>query len=210
MASIKLILARHKKKSNGLIPIAIRIIKDRKPKYIWTQQYVQENEWDEINSKVKKSHPNSVRLNNFLIKKLSEANDLVLNLETENASVSTTVIKKQIKGSAKKRSIFALAETYFENLEKNNKFSRLSAEKPRMQRLKEFVKGEDLDFRDIDVLFLQRFQSWLKATRKIKDRTVINHLVVIRTIFNLAISSNIIEQKFFINIISRLGRKIAF
>jgi len=65
--------------------------------------------------------------------------------------------------------------------------------------VKEFAEG-DMHFSEIDPLFLKRFKAWLKATRKvgdrpISDRTIMNHFVVIRSIFNQAISANLVDRK---------------
>ena len=46
--------------------------------------------WDENTGKVKKNHPNSVRLNNLILKKLSEATDSALELETSKTSNEIT------------------------------------------------------------------------------------------------------------------------
>src|SRR5690606_27628002 len=42
---------------------------------------------------------------------------------------------------------------------------------------------------------LKKFQAWLKGTRDISDRTIANHLVIIRSIYNQAIEANIIDRK---------------
>ena len=89
MASIKVILWKHDKKINDTFPIAIRITKNRKTKYIFTGKYIKEKDWDLKNSKVKKSYPNSAYLNNFLISKLAEANKTLLELEAGDKVVSS-------------------------------------------------------------------------------------------------------------------------
>ena len=69
MASVKIVLAKHKRKKDNTIPIAIRIIKNRKPSYIWTGEYILEKDWNDDEKTARKSHRNSTRLNNFLQKK---------------------------------------------------------------------------------------------------------------------------------------------
>lgn len=46
MASIKVLLWG-KQNKEGLYPIAIRIIKDRKPSYIYLGHYIKKEQWDE-------------------------------------------------------------------------------------------------------------------------------------------------------------------
>ena len=60
---------------------------------------------------------------------------------------------------------------------------------------KVFLKGEDIDFQDISEFRLRGYQSFLRMTRDVTERTVVNHLVVIRTIFNLAIRDGLVDRK---------------
>ena len=70
MATVKILLWKHDAKPDGSLPIAIRITKNRKPRYIFTGEYIFEKDWNDTEKRVKKSHPNSTRLNNLLLKKL--------------------------------------------------------------------------------------------------------------------------------------------
>lgn len=73
MASIKLILRKHQLDQTGHCPLYIRIIKDRKTKFITAGVKLKESEWDEGKQKVKKNHPNSARMNASLSQKIADA-----------------------------------------------------------------------------------------------------------------------------------------
>ena len=195
MASIKVLLAG-KANKEGLFPIVIRIIKDRKPSYLYIGHYIEKDQWDEENRKVKKSHPNSGRLNNLIAKKLAEANAKLIELETSENDTSAQTIKKKIKSKAS-TSFFALANVYIENLKKSGKYNQVVSEQPRINNFKKFLDKEDITFQDITVPLLNRFRAYLKGTRKVGERTVVNHLVLIRTVFNQAIAGQVVDQKFY-------------
>ena len=196
MASIKVVL-RKKKNKEGLYPIAIRVIKDRKSSFLYTGKYIDLKDWDGVNLRVKKSHPNHSRLNNLILKKLSEINDKLLELETNNEAVSAKVVKKHFKKEIKQTTFFQLAGTYLSDLQKAGKHSRYSADKPRITHFKKFLKNIDIDFVDITVPLLKKFKIYLKQKRKITDRTIVNYLVVIRTIFNMAIREEIVDRRYY-------------
>ncbi len=59
------------------------------------------------------------------------------------------------------------------------------------------MKGEDIAFSDITVSVIKRFAAHLKSTREISERTVVNHLVVIRSIFSQAIGLEIVDAKYY-------------
>ena len=193
MASLKVLLW-DKKNKEGKYPIVIRIIKDRKPSYMYVGHYIEKDQWDEKNNKVKKSHPNSVRLNNLISKKLSEANDKLLDLEVLKSDTSSKAIKTGIK-SAGNASFFEQAKIFLDNLRQSGKYNRVVSDEPRLKHFKEFLGESDISLQEITVPLLNKFRAYLKGTRKVSERTIINHLILIRTIYNQAIKGNIVDSK---------------
>ena len=193
--SVKIILRGNKENKQGQHPIAVQIVKDRKASIIHIGQWVKPDEWDAINNQVKKSHPNHARINNLIRKKLAEASDKELELTTEKEHVSAKAIRNKIKPTTGE-TFLPQAELYLATLERAGKFNQTSANKPRIKHFKEFVGG-DIAFSDITVNLLERYKAWLKGTRKVSDRTVMNHLVVIRSVFSQAINDEIVDPKFY-------------
>jgi len=191
MSSVKIVL----RKKEGKYPLALRITKDRKSSYIHLGYDVSETEWDEEKQRVKKSHPNSTRLNNFILKKLSEANDHSLELETQKTHVSSHAVKQRIKPST--GSTFnAQAELFLQRLKEAGKYNQYTADKPRIKHFKEFV-GHDIAFQDITVSLLERFQAHVKNKLKVSERTAVNHIVVMRSVYSHAIKEGAVDAKFY-------------
>ena len=88
MASVKLILRTHQVDQTGHSPLYIRIIKDRKTKFITAGVKLKENEWDEVKQKVKKNHSNSARMNAALSQKIADAEGQVADMERKIKTVS--------------------------------------------------------------------------------------------------------------------------
>lgn len=195
MASIKIIL-RKKQNKEGKLPLCLQIIKDRKKSIITLSKYIYLSDWDVVNQKVKKSNPNHSQLNKFLLKKITEANGKLLDLEIQKSNISSHAIKHAIT-SKSKSTFFSQATIYLNGLKEAGKFNRYSADQPRVNRFKEFLNNEDIAFQDITVPLLTRFRSYLKGSRQISDRTIINHLVVIRSVFSQAIKDNLVDPKFY-------------
>lgn len=195
MATIKAVL-RKKKNKEGKYPIALRITKNRQTSYIYIGKYVNFEEWDEVNQRVKKSHPNYIRLNNYIKKKLSLIDDKDLEMESQNKVVSAKALKKQMEDNGQKMTFFKLAHKYLTHLEQTEKYSRLNTEKSRIKHFREFSNGGELYFQEITELYLKNFQAYLKA-KGLSDRSVVNNMIVIRTIFNLAIREDIVDRKYY-------------
>lgn len=195
MASIKILLWKHDKKKDGTFPLALRITQNRKTRYIFTGKYVFEKDWDSSASKIKKSHPNSTRLNNFLLTKLQEANKKLLDLEAKDKIISSKQVKKEITEPLNEKSFNEVSADYLKELEESKKFARLSSDKARVKYLIEFAKSDNLNFREIDEPFLRKYMIFLKTKKNNSQRSIINALIVIRTIYNRAIKMGIIDRK---------------
>lgn len=196
MASIKAVI-RKKKNGKGLYPITIRITKDRKTSFISIGQYIEEKHWDAVTGKVRKSHPNSTRLNHFISKKLSEANDKLLELHSSAEQISAGLITKTIKNKANVTGFLAFAEIYLDKLKTQEQLNRLSSEKARVNHFRRFLKNKEITFPEITETLLHQFQGYLKTERGNSERTIINTMIVMRTIFNAAIRSGIVDRKYY-------------
>ena len=197
MASIKIILWKHDKKKNDTFPLAIRLTQNRKTRYIFTGKYIFEKDWDTSTSKVKKSHPNSTRLNNFLLTKLKEANKILLDLETEDKSISSKELKKEITNPLSSKSFNELSRIYLKELKDNKKYTRYGTDKARVNHFIEFANSENINFREIDETFLRKYMTFLRDKKNNSQRSIINALIVIRTIYNRAIKMGVIERKYY-------------
>ena len=194
MATVKIILRKEEKK-DGSFPLALRVTKNRKSSYIYLEYSVKPDDWDDVKQRVKKSHPNSARLNNLLLKKLSEANDYSLELETQKSYVSSQAVKQKIKPSAGS-TFFAQAEVFQQRLKEAGKYNQYTADKPRIKHFKEFLK-QDIAFADITVAMLERFKTHLQTKLKHSERSAVNHIVMIRSVFSHAIKEEVIDPKYY-------------
>jgi integrase/recombinase XerD len=195
MATVKIVL-RKKQNSDGTYPLALRITKDRKSSYVYVGHNVAVSHWDVKNHRVKKSHPNAARLNNFLVKKLSEAEDNLLELKVQKNAISAKAIKGKIRAS-KEASFFAQAKNYLDALQKQGKYNRFNSDKSRIKAFRDFLDGNDIAFDDITVSLLNQYRAYLKGEKKLSEQTIVNHLTIIQTIFNEAIRNNLIDAKLY-------------
>lgn len=149
MASVKIVLVKHKQKKDGTFPIAIRIIKNRKPSYIFTGEYILKKHWNEDEKSVRKSHPNSTRFNNLIQKKLSEAHATVLEAETSNNNLSTKQIKKKVKRSGSNISFFKLGAERVKNKYLAGTFSVAHSELSILYNIEEFINLSTTKSREV-------------------------------------------------------------
>ncbi len=192
MATIQAVL---RKKGNGQkkYPIAIRITKNRKSSFIYTGQYIEEKYWDKNRKKVKKGHPNAIHLNHLILVKLSEVNEKLIASESSKEYKSITRIKNEVKQEGR-NDFYSYAQAYLKNLKDRKQFHRYDTEKTRIERFLRYTKKTELPFNDITVSLLRRFETYLIFDQGLLPRTVMNYMIPIRTVYNLAISESIADR----------------
>lgn len=195
MASNTKITLRKKANKEGLFPLAVRITKNRRCNYMYIGHYIDSKHWDEKKKVVRKSHPDSDLLNTLLLSKLSEANRTLLELQAENQDISSNQIKREITSTLEFTNFSEVAHDYLKELENNNKLTRLYTDRVRVNHVLKFHKSKQLTFREIDESFLGRFQSYLRNKQNLSERSIVNNLVVIRTLYNRAIKLGIVDRK---------------
>jgi integrase len=197
MTSSAKITLRKKPNKLGQYPLTIRITKNRSSTYIYIGHYIDLKYWDKKNKIVRKSHPNSDRLNNLLFTKLIEINKILLELQSENKDFTASQIKKELNSSLNNINFFDVANSYLTELENNNKLSRLSSDKVRVKHVLNFTQSKHLSFQEIDEKFLKQFITFLRAKCSLSERSIVNNLIVIRTLFNKAIKMGIVDRKLY-------------
>jgi hypothetical protein len=168
----------------GLYPLAIRITKNRQSTYQYIGHYIELEDWDEKNIRVKKSNSNADNLNSLLSLKLFEANKALITLQSEKKDASANQIKKEIYSSGNSSTFFELAQEHLDDLESSEKLNRLSTDKAWVSFIVKFNKTKQLSFQEIDERFLKKLMLNLKIKHSLSETSIMNILVLIRLLFN--------------------------
>ncbi|MAZ27342.1 MAG: integrase [Cytophagaceae bacterium] len=136
MASIKIVRRKNKERKDGTAPLALRISENYKTNYKFLGQYVLEKDWDKFAGRIKRTHPNSKKINNFLLKKLIEANDIYFDSKKE---LTTKQVKQKLKGADGSKSFFTVASDRIESKYEKSIFSVAKSELSILYNLEEFL-----------------------------------------------------------------------
>ena len=194
MASVKVMIRRNKMRVDGTCPIILKITNNRCLTEKFIGHAVKPEDWDEIDRIVKKTHPNSVRINHLILKKITEVSSIILDADNNDLHLTKKQIKHKVKHQ-NKSSFNSVAEEHLSDLLKLKKFNQHSGENPRVNHFKNFIENEDISFQNITTSLLKKFMIYLKADKNLGNRSVMNCLIVIRTIFNKAINEGLVESK---------------
>ena len=75
--------------------------------------------------------------------------------------------------------------------------ARYYADKVRVNHVLNFSKSKQLTFQEIDEQFLRNFKTYLRTKIGLSERSIVNNLVVIRTVYNRAIKLGIVDRKLY-------------
>jgi site-specific recombinase XerD len=192
MSSINVLLKKNKQTSTGQFPLYLRIIKDRKTKFISLGIKLEESQWDQKTQKAKKNHPNSNRVNAFIAKKIAEAEAETLDMAIEGRTLSTDSFI-EVKGK-EKTDFFSFAEKYVDSFKNKGKIGSYKRTKYTIEKLKEYHGNQKLQFKEITVAFLKNYEAYLSGTLNNKINTIQANFKVIRTILNNAVNEDIIKR----------------
>ncbi|MBY0426912.1 MAG: site-specific integrase [Cytophagales bacterium] len=192
MSSIRIVIRTQKTNAAGEAPLWLRVTQHRKSHYISLGIYVNPKEWNEESQKVKKSHPNSARLNNYLARKVADCQSTVLDTELKAEQITSKKVKKAVAGITGE-SFIKYFESYLTVLEENKQFGTLNNATTCFHKLKKFVGKNDLLFDSINVVWLKSFQRFLLVECNNKPNTIHSSIKVIRKLFNDAVREDIIS-----------------
>ena len=193
MASIKLILRNDKVGKDGEAPLYLRLIKDRKTKFISLGVRLQPNEWDEDKQRVKKNHSNSARINALLAQKVAEAEGQVAVLERKKSPPSAKKLKEAIKGKD--------ASNFFE-------YSYARCEKQKttlspatyrnytkyLKKFETFMGTTEVYFEDINVTTLKDYANHCSKNLSNNNTTIHYSLTILSIMFKDAQREDIIPS----------------
>lgn len=193
MASSKIILYTSKTLKNGEHPIMIRLIVDRKIKYIYLGFSTTPNLWDDTQKLLLKGYDNFKKTNYIIHKKKSELDGIILDFENEGRSYSVDDIEKKFLNSIEKISVFKYCQEIIDRLEKTNRIGDATVKKDLLRSLKKFTNNKDLAFSDINYSFLLKYEEDF-LQRGVSENSISVYMRTLRAIVNLAIKEEHCNQ----------------
>ncbi len=195
--SIKVILYTSKTLSNGEHPVMLRIIKDRKSKYISTGISCSKGLWDSKLNILKKNHPHYKQAKLLIGKKKLEAEKFVYDLENENKNLSAYEIRGKLKKTkVNNSSLFQYFDIVINRLIGTGQIKNAEVYKDTKRNISHFTNTRDLHFSDIDLSFLNKFEEFLRSNGK-GPNTIYVYLRTLRALLNKAIKEDVCSENYY-------------
>ncbi len=191
MATARIYPRQDRKDKEGKISLYLRLTKSGKSKYISLGTSIYPKHWNNNKWKVRKSHPNSSRLNQYLTQKQAEAEELLLEEATKNKRVDLQKVKKKLVGESLEE-FFSYAYRFLDYVRKHKSYGYYKRVKGVISKFQSYWGEKNLYFDDITVDLLKKYRTYMSEALGNAPNTIYSNFKVIRKIINEAISEDIL------------------
>lgn len=210
MGLANIVFWTHKKNKCGEHPIYIRVIEDRKAKYLSTGLRAKPEDWNESENRFKvkyrKLEDNEkanqhIQNNEILEKRLREAEKLIKDLILEDKLISSEQVKQELirNKTIGKESVLKFIDHIADELKKQQKVGTATCYKDLKRALIKFIAKSgksDLAFKEVTILFLKKFEADFKE-RQVKETGISFYMRTLRAVFNRAIEQRICKKEMY-------------
>jgi len=185
--SIKTVLDTSTTKKNGLYPIRVRVIKNRKIKYYNTGQELSKDDWEKLPST---RDPKLVRVRNII----KSSYELILkNIEELSAKgqFSYDLLKIRL-GRTSGDTINNMFKVRIEYLRKEGQIGTMQSYEVALKSIEKFA-GDNIRFIDINIDWLNKYEKHLVAINH-RYATIGIRMRTLRAIMNIAKKNGLINE----------------
>lgn len=193
-ATVNVLCYKSKTLSNGEHPLVIRVCKDGKKKYQSIGISVKPDYWDFEKNKPKRNCPNKDHILKLISEKTQEYRDQIIELKSDNKEFTAKSLIDKVHKPIKKRTVKEVFEEQIQRLFAEKRRGYALSHQQVLNSLLAFNKHLDIYFSDIDIVWLRKYETWLRSNN-ISTNTIGIRFRTLRAVFNMAIKENIVKAE---------------
>ncbi|MBK8922646.1 MAG: site-specific integrase [Saprospirales bacterium] len=185
-ATIRVTLFKSKTLANGEHPLMLCVTKNGKRKYQALGISCKPNEWDSEKCRPRKNHPDKLKIEAIIDKRVAELRDKALDYKVEEKDFTSEGLVRSVKKPKGTADVFAFFEEIIERLTIQKKIGNANVYRDTQRALKAFLpKTKALSFTEIDLGFLNRFETHLRG-KDLAETTLSVYFRTLRALMNKA------------------------
>ncbi len=196
MTTVDVVCYKYKPLKNGELPLKIKVCKDRKTRYINLGVSTKPEHWDFENNRPKETCPDKEMLESLISKNISEVRSKIVELKTEKMDFTATTLIEKVQNRKKPVTVGAVFKEEIKALRDAGRDGYADSMEQVYNSLIKFNKHLDLPFSDIDMIWLKRYEAWLRK-KKLAENTIGIRFRTLRRIYNIALEKKIVKQEFY-------------
>ncbi|MBK8143872.1 MAG: site-specific integrase [Bacteroidetes bacterium] len=190
----KLILDKRRQKQDGTYSLRLRIFKNSKYTEVSLGVSILEVFWDAQSQKVKNTHPHFKLLNSKIATQNLKMQERILLLEKSDKVYSLSEVAGTTK-KAEKVTFNEFGKQVVENYTKSGKIGSAIAYQTAINKITSYCLHE-IHFEAMDYTFLKKVEQCM-SQEGMKINAIASYMRQIRAIYNQAIKSDLVEEKFY-------------
>ena len=194
--TVNVLCYKSKTLSNGENPLMIRVCKDGTKKYKSLGISINPIYWDFEKSKPKNNCPNKELINKIIANKSKEFSEQIVKLKSEDKDFTSSKLVEYVQEKVKSRTVNSLFLEQIQRLTEEGRLGYMLSTQQVYNSLIRFNKHLNIYFLDIDVIWLKRYETWLRS-EQLAENTIGIRFRTLRTIYNLAIEVNIVKAEYY-------------
>lgn len=196
-------LKKNKIKANGEAPIAVRITVDRRFIEMYIRRSAPVENWDQTKGKLKTKDKVSTEINLYLDTVRAKFQNIHRQLEADNIEISAKEIRDRFCGvEEKQKTLIEVFEEHNKNIRqligKDYTLKTVIRFEGSVRYLQEFLQKEykrsDINLKDIDLSFIQKYDTFLKTEKNCAQNTAITRLKQLKKILRIAYTNDWIQK----------------
>lgn len=195
-ATIDVLAETYRITSKGCIPIVLRVFKDGKKKIVRMGISVHPEHWDATKNKIKSNCPNKEYLDSIITGVLSKYQKQILEFQSIGKDYSLNQLIEAVDKPLRNISVSEYLESIIQGLMKENRVGNATHYQALYNSLEKFSKINQLQFVDIDVVFLNKYETHLRGIGN-KGNTISIKMRTLKAVYNRAVKDNIIKQDYY-------------
>lgn len=195
-ATIDVLAETYRITSKGCIPIVLRVFKDGKKKIVRMGISVYPEHWDATKNKIKSNCPNKEYLDSIITGSLSKYQKQILEFQSIGKDYSLNQLIEAVDKPLRNISVSEYLESIIQGLIKENRVGNATHYQALYNSLEKFSKINQLQFVDIDIAFLNKYETHLRGIGN-KGNTISIKMRTLKAVYNRAVKDNIIKQDYY-------------
>ena len=190
--TVTVVCYKSKVLSNNESPLMMRVTKDRKRKYVSLGISVNPEHWDFLKNQPKTECPNREYIELLIADKIKKYSAKIIELNATNQEfTSTTLVEEVCVNRVNRKTVDYLIKDHMNRLETSGRRNYAISIKQLYNSLIEFNHHLDIPFSEIDIAWLRRYESHLRA-KGLAENTIGIRFRTLRSIYNVAIDENMV------------------
>ncbi len=193
-ATVNVLCYKSKVLSNGESPLMIRVSKSGKRTYKSIGISINPTHWDFDKNKPKRNCPDKEQIENLIIEKLKAFNQTILELNVTQKEYTSDSLINKVENPFTLKTVATVFQEQIKLLQTSQKLNSALLYKYAYKSLSNFNTHLNIYFSDIDIVWLKRYENWLR-NKNLADNSIGILFRTLRAVYNTAIEQKCVNPQ---------------